>query len=459
MTVHEFFVDFALASLLILAGQLLRSKITFFQRFFMPASMIAGFLGLILGPSVLDILPFSDSVSSYAGILIILIFTIVGVNGFELGGGEEAGEGKRILGFQLYRLIAFFVQFIIPIALTMLVFVRIFPQLNDSFGTLLVSGFYGGHGTAVAVGDTLVNLGWADAQDLAVTFATVGILTGVFGGLILIKLATKKGETGYIKDFKYISGDMKTGLVKKENRGSMGQETISSVSLDTLAFHLSIVLGISGLSYLLNVWIANNFVSGIPDFTIAYVIALIFFLIFRNTGVYEYVDKDINDRISGTATDYLVFFGIAAVSLEVVVQYAVPLIIMSLVGIAIVVFMLYPLGKAFNKDSWFERSIFIYGYSTGVFAIGFILLRIVDPENKSKTVSDTALTPLTSFVEIIMWSTVPAALISGQGWLVVGILTLATIGCFIIAKVSGAWWLGIPNGERTTIGVESKSNN
>ncbi|HLR35058.1 MAG TPA: sodium/glutamate symporter, partial [Tissierellales bacterium] len=179
MTVHEFFVDFALASLLILAGQLLRSKITFFQRFFIPASMIAGFLGLILGPSVFDILPFSGSISSYAGILIIMIFTIVGVNGFKLGGSESKGEGKRILGFQFYRLVAFFVQFIIPIALTLLVFVRIFPQINDGFGMLLVSGFYGGHGTAVAVGETLVNLGWPDAQDLAVTFATVGILTGV----------------------------------------------------------------------------------------------------------------------------------------------------------------------------------------------------------------------------------------------------------------------------------------
>src|SRR5699024_3877343 len=223
----------------------------------------------------------------------------------------------------------FFVQFIIPIALTLLVFVRIFPQINDGFGMLLVSGFYGGHGTAVAVGETLVNLGWPDAQDLAVTFATVGILTGVFGGLILIKIETKRGDTGYIKDFKYISGDLKTGLVSKENRDSMGEETISPVSLDTLCFHLSIILGISGLSYLLNVWIADNFVSCIPDFTIAYVIALIFFLVFGKTKVYEYVDTDVNSKISGTATDYLVFFGIASVSLQVVVQYAVPLLLMS----------------------------------------------------------------------------------------------------------------------------------
>ncbi len=47
-------------------------------------------------------------------------------------------------------------------------------------------------------------------------------------------------------------------------------------------------------------------------------------------------------------------------------------------------------GPAMNRGSWFERSIFVFGYSTGVFAIGFILLRIVDPENRSKTLNDTA---------------------------------------------------------------------
>ena len=90
MTAHQFFVDFALASLLILAGQLIRTKIVFFQKYFIPSSVIAGFLGLALGPNGFDILPFT-SIGSYAGILIILIFTIVGVNGFSF----DKGSGKK----------------------------------------------------------------------------------------------------------------------------------------------------------------------------------------------------------------------------------------------------------------------------------------------------------------------------------------------------------------------------
>src|SRR5699024_956216 len=252
MTAHDFFLDFALASLLILTGQFLRSKLTIFQRFFMPASFIAVFLGLIFGPSVFNVFPFFESIGSYAGILIILIFTVVGVNGFEFSKGSGKSEVQRIVGFQLYRMIALLVQFAIPILATTFIFTKIWPGLNDGFGMLLVSGFYGGHGTAAAVGQTFTDLGWSDAMDLAITFATVGILTGVFVGLILIKYATKKKQTAYIEDFRYIEGDLKTGLITKENRESVGEETISPVSLDTLCFHLSIILSISGISYLIN---------------------------------------------------------------------------------------------------------------------------------------------------------------------------------------------------------------
>lgn len=453
MTAHNLFVDFALASILILAGQFLRTKIVFFQKYFIPSSVIAGFLGLLFGPNGLDLLPFS-SIGSYAGILIILIFTIVGVNGFKFQKGSGKIEAKRIAGYQIYRLVSLFMQFAIPILATVLVFKKIWPDLNEGFGMLMAAGFYGGHGTAAAVGDTFATLGWPDAMDLAITFATIGILTGVFGGIIMINLATKKNQTAYIESFDKIPGDLRTGLISKENRKSIGDETISPVSLDTLAFHLSIILGISGISYLINVWIGKNLLPGVPDFTIAYIIALVFFLIFRKTKVYDYIDTGINDKISGTATDYLVFFGVASIRLDVIAKYAGPLALMAIIGIIIVVLSIYPFGKAYNKDSWFERSIFIYGYSTGVFAIGFVLLRIVDPDNKSRTVEDVALTPLTSFIEIAIWSTLPALLFAGRSYFIAGIMFAALVTCFIATKVTGTWLLKMPDSERIRLGID-----
>ena len=49
-------------------------------------------------------------------------------------------------------------------------------------------------------------IGWEDATDLAMTSATVGILTGIFGGIILIKLGTKRNYTKFVKDFSQLPG-------------------------------------------------------------------------------------------------------------------------------------------------------------------------------------------------------------------------------------------------------------
>ena len=411
MSVYDLLIDVAIASILILAGQLLRAKIPVFQKFFVPASMIAGFIGLAMGEQGLGILPFSTSIGSYAGVLIILVFTIVGVNGFKMGETKGAGEEvKRVLSFNMYRFVIFFLQFIIPITVTLTVIKAVNPEVNQGIGILLASGFTGGHGTAAACGATFAELGWPEATDLGMTFATIGILTGIFGGLAFVKWATSKGYTGYIKDFKYISGDLRTGLVSKENRTSIGEETV------------------------------------------AYLIALIFFFALRKTPVYDYIDTNINQKISGTATDYLVFFGIASIKLTVIVEYAVPLVILTIAGLVCVFLTVIPLGYLMNKDSWFERSLFCFGYCTGVFAIGFVLLRIVDPENKSKTVEDVAMTPFLNFIEIAFWSLIPAALIAGKGWLVVGLVSLAFV-ISLAVTIGGKMWYTAPLRERKTLGI------
>ena len=455
MTVFDILTDLTFASILILFGQFLRAKVSLFQRFFMPASMIAGILGFILGKQVLDILPFSSAIGSYTYVLIILIFTIVGVNGFESSKGVSAGEVfKRVASYQLFRFVAYFIQFAIPIAVTLTLLKWLVPDINPGIGIMLAAGFTGGHGTAAAVGKTFVDMGWADATDIGMTFATVGILVGIFGGLAFIKWATRKGYTAYIKDFSFISGDLKTGLIQKENQKSIGNETISSVSLDTLGFHMAIVVAISGIAYLLNTKILSVYVvKGIPFFTISFILGMAFFMIFRKKKVYDYIDTRINLRISGAATDLLVFFGISSIKISVIIAYALPMLVLAICGFICIYITMLPLGYLMNRDSWFERSLFCYGYCTGVFAIGFVLLRIVDPENKSRTIDDTAMSPFIGFIEILMWTLIPAALVSGQGWIVVGILSAAIAVCLATA-VFGKMWYTQPLSERKGIDVD-----
>ena len=52
------FVDLGLASLLLLVGQVLRARLRAVQKLFLPANVIGGGLGLVLGASGLGWLPF-----------------------------------------------------------------------------------------------------------------------------------------------------------------------------------------------------------------------------------------------------------------------------------------------------------------------------------------------------------------------------------------------------------------
>lgn len=446
MSANDFLLDFAIASLFILIGQLIRSKVSLAQKFFVPASMIAGFIALALGTQGANILPFSDQISSYPGMLIIVIFAAVGVNGFTFSKKAFKAEVDRIGSYFSYKVLAQAIQFAFAPLLSIVIISRIFPEINYGFGLLLAAGFSGGHGTAAAVGSTFAELGFTDASDIAMTCATVGILAGIFGGLFFIKIGTKRGWTKYIKSFQYISGDLRTGIIKDEaNRPIMGKETTSSVSLDPLAWHFALLLVASGAGILVNNWIYKTTKLDLPTYLIAFLIAIVMFLVFKGTGVSHYVDENVINRISGTATDFVVFFGIASIKIEVIVKYAAPLAILLVIGILIVIATLMFFGPAMNKGSWFERSLFVFGYSTGVFAIGFVLLRIVDPENRSKTLNDTAFAaPFTTPFEMFAWGFGPMMLLNGQHWKFVGLYVALFAACIIVNIIFKWWWLKLP---------------
>ena len=94
-----------------------------------------------------------------------------------------------------------------------------------------------------------------------------------------------------------------------------------------------------------------------------------------------------------------------------------------------------------NGKCWCERSLFCYGYLTGVFAIGFVLLRIVDQQNKSKTLGDTAITtPFTTMLEIFTWSFCPVILMNGNVWSVIGLFGAIALACLVYSRVSGQWF-------------------
>lgn len=437
---YSFLMDFAYAGAFILCGQLIRAKVGFFQQYYVPASLIAGFLGFLCGPSGFKVIPFSNQIGTYSGLLIIFVFVAMGIQGFNVSTKGWKDDAERIGSFLCFKEVAYILQYSIPILVSFYLIGQIVPGLHPGFGMILGAGFAGGHGTAAAVGSTFAKFGWADATDLAMTSATVGILTGVFGGMILIKWATRKGITNYITDFRSLPPELKTGLVPEEKREPMGKETISGISLDSFAFHLSLVLVPVGIGRLLSVYLSKNFGLHAPSFSVAFLVALAFSIALAKMGAKQYVDRKVISRIAGSATDFLIFFGLSSIKLTIIIKYALPLSLLLVFGIVFITsYFLYFAPKMMKKD-WFERGIFCFGYLTGVYAIGFVLVRIVDPEMRSKTIEDTALlAPVSSSVDIMVVSLGPILLSTGKLWTFAG-AALVYFSIFLVLAIAMKWW-------------------
>ena len=232
------FTDLGLVALLLLGGQLLRAKVPPVQRLFLPANVLAGLAGLALGPNGADILPFSDAIGKYPGILIALIFASLPFSSREFS--RKSGRAT-VAELWSYSTLTILLQWGLGLLFALVLLRAVWPALHPGFGAILASGFVGGHGTAAAVGAAFAERGWDEAGSLAMTAATIGIICAIVGGMIWINWGAKRGATRYIARFEELPQELRTGLIPEERRPALGRETISPISLDPLVFHFALI--------------------------------------------------------------------------------------------------------------------------------------------------------------------------------------------------------------------------
>lgn len=407
------FVDFGIVAALLLVGKIIRVKVKAVQKMFIPPSLIAGFLGLVFGPEGLGWLPFSGQLGTYAGILIALVFGCLPFTSAKATKEQRGGIGKM----WAYSQTGMLLQWTFGGLLGILVLSQIWP-LDKAFGISMPCGFCGGHGTAAAIGTAFQRFGNEEMLTLAMTAATVGILASVLLGMVMIKWATRKGQTSYLSDFSALPAELRTGLLPEDKKESMGESSCSSISIDGLAFNLAVVVLVAFGGYLISKGI-NLLVPTLelPVFSCAFIVGILFKFVMDKMNVTQYVSKKSVGHLSGTFTDFLVAFGISSIKLSVVVDYIVPLSILLVCGLVVTLLYVFLMGRRmFKGDGWFEKSIFTWGWYTGTMAMGIALLRVVDHEMRSRCLDDYALAYLfIAPVEIVLITFAPVAFVNGYG--------------------------------------------
>lgn len=225
-------LDFCFMSGALFIAKLLRSKIKWLQNHYIPASVIAGLIGLLLGPQVAKIIPWSSEASSYPHLLICVLFATLFI------GRKEKVKVKQVfksVGDTFFmntgaEIFTFGIAILVGGAIMLVFFPNMFPEMS----LLLPAGFTGGHGYAAAIGGSLNNLlGRDDAISIGQVFATVGLLTGLLVGIVCINIAAKKGATRFVKKASALPKEYRTGLVSEENAVSMGRVTTYATSMES----------------------------------------------------------------------------------------------------------------------------------------------------------------------------------------------------------------------------------
>lgn len=398
MTANEIGFGLLLLGLLLVAGKWIRVKTPILQNLFLPSSLIAGIIALLLGPEIFGAITGWEIFPEYVletwerlpALMINIVFAALFI-------GKKIPNVKtvwKLAGPQVVMgYLISFGQYAVGLVLAMFFLAPVFG-VNPLSGTLIEIGFVGGHGTASGLRETFEEVGFSEGADLSIGLATVGVISGVIVGIALINWGIRKGKLVYAKN------DVRSELEKKgiselDAREPAGYLSTRAESIEPLSLHVGYIAVSILLGYLILkglIWveeIAWGMTTGIylikyvPLFPLAMLGGIIVQLILGKVDRYNTVDRALVNRVQGLALDILIVSALATLSLSVIGENLIPFLTLSIGGIMWTTFSFLVLAPKMLPDYWFERGIGDFGQSMGVTATGLLLMRVADPDNRT----------------------------------------------------------------------------
>jgi glutamate:Na+ symporter, ESS family len=191
MKVFDVLIAFVALSLLLLLATALRQRLRWLRRLGLPEALVAGLLGLLIGPfSPFKIFPEQVYTvwNQIPGVLISVVFATL-----FLGRALPSRSvlWQRAASQTAFGMVLGFGQYLVGGLVVWLV-LRPLLGVNPLMACLIEVGFEGGHGTAAGMGPTFQSLGLASGEALGLAMATMGVLAAVLIGSSLVVLGRRK---------------------------------------------------------------------------------------------------------------------------------------------------------------------------------------------------------------------------------------------------------------------------
>lgn len=408
---NSFMIAFGLASIMLCIGTFLRAKIPFLRNMLVPASVIAGILGFI----VMNLVAYFDiNIGTDANMytdIVNYLFTVSFISiSLTSSDSSEEGAGKQIfkgaLGMGLVWCLLY--------ALSPLVGMGLIAVLGGAFdmeaiyGSMIQYGFAQGPGQAASYGALYEQYGFENAQMVGLAFAAIGFIVAFLVGIPAAKIGINRGIA---KNCGKIDTSILKGYLKKDEQTNyMVKDTTVNSNIETLTFHFALIgvcyigaIGVAKVFSLLPGFLGTSF-SGLM-FMNGMIAAYIVKFIMKKLKLDFLQENVLQSKITGWTADYLVVCAFMAVGFSVIGEWIVPILVEAAVITVITFFVCFYFGQRFGGSNDFERTLGLYGTSTGTVPSGISLIRIIDPEFKTNTAVELGV------MNIVMFCSTPVYII------------------------------------------------
>ncbi len=416
-------------SMLGLAG-FCRYRISAVERLGIPDCILAGVLGLLLGPGGGGWVSIDTGVlesAVYHGLAIV--FIAVGLQ--EAPAGRQGGGG-RSMAFAIPFMAV--MQGLLGLLMVLVLTAVLGAALHPGFGLLLPLGFNQGPGQALSMGSAWEQSGLVSGSQVGLIMASLGFFWAIVAGVPLIAVGRRLG---------WLDDPGRSG-VKLDTQAPSGGESLpvsGPGGLEVLTLHVVFI----GVVYLATYGVVSALAGGLSarpqlaamiwgfHFLVGVGLAMTLRGLVRRLGGRGLpLDSDLLGRIAGLTVDFVTCSAIAAVQLGVLRENFLPIFAITTLGGGATLFFSIWLARRAFPEAPFEHCLVLFGISTGTLPMGLALLRKVDPQFRGPAPASAVLGAVGALVFSIPLLLVVMPIPVGQWpegfpgavWLCIGILAV-----------------------------------
>ena len=405
--VWAFLVQLGLLLIFLMLGNILRRSIPLFRKCLIPSALLGGSLLMVV-----------DIIAKQFGIALVdnrLMQVItyhclaIGFAAMSLKTEKSIHKTNRaqIVEFGALQGGAYMLQAFVGMGITLILFLltrggdRVISYVC---GLILPLAFGQGPGNALSWDINFTNTPaaqFAGNGSFGLSLASIGFVVASVFGVLYINIQKKRGNL-FVR-----SGKPAEEFVDQTNPN--GDEIPDSESVDKFTLQVGFVALAYAIAFgfMCMLGVLSDFTNSIAwgfNFLWASLAAMLIRFVTKqlrkcNLMHREYINNYQMDRISGLSFDLMIVAGVAAIEINDIKNYIIPIVVLSLVGTLVTHVYVRQVAKECFKGFEHEFFLMCFGTLTGTASNGMILMKEIDPGLRTPT---SSLYILSNFPAMVM---------------------------------------------------------